>query len=172
MMEIACLLTAFLGLAICLGIGLERLNGPGLFFSILAALAVTVSFLWNGRKLKSVPSTVSTFYMAVTGFVLVLAFAPLARGWALPPAEGFAFFLVAATMLTFAGAFLGMYAGVRLIGPSRTGLIMNLEPVLTIALAIMLLGEQMSPNQFLGAALVVAAIYTAQRLPARSRSGD
>ncbi|MDA4845543.1 DMT family transporter [Hoeflea poritis] len=170
LMEIAFLLTAFLGLAICLGIGFERLNAPGMIFSALAALAVTVSFVWNGRKLASVPSTVSTFYMAATGFVLILAFAPLAGGWRLPPAEGFAIVIVAATALTFAGAFLGMYTGVRMIGASRTGLIMNLEPVLTIALAIAVLDEQMAPNQFVGAALVIAAIYGAQRLPAQGSS--
>ncbi|WP_419908149.1 DMT family transporter [Hoeflea sp.] len=169
-MEVAFLLMAFLGLAICLGIGFERLNPPGLFFSVLAALAVTVSFVWNGRKLKAVPSTVSTFYMAATGFVLILAFAPLAGGLAPPPAHGFAVFIVGATVLTFAGAFLGMYTGVRMIGPSRTGLIMNLEPVLTIALAVLLLDERMSANQLLGAALVIVAIYGSQRLPAHGSS--
>ena len=60
-----------------------------------------------------------------------------------------------------------MYTGVRMIGASRTGLIMNLEPVLTIALAVAILDEQMAPNQFVGAALVIAAIYGAQRLPAQ-----
>jgi drug/metabolite transporter (DMT)-like permease len=70
--------------------------------------------------------------------------------------------LMAAAALTFAGAFLGMFVGVRLIGASGTAMIMNLEPVLTIVLAIVLLDENLTVHQFLGAALVVAAVFAAQ----------
>jgi drug/metabolite transporter (DMT)-like permease len=163
--EIACLLAALVGLAICLGIGFGRLNAPGLFFSVLAALGVAGSFLWAGRKLKAVQPTLQTFYMAGTGLLIALVVTFTTDSWALPPFELIAVALMAAAALSFAAAFLGMFAGVQMIGPSRTAMIMNLEPILTVAMAILLLDEDLSPNQFLGAALVIAAIFASQIRP-------
>jgi len=165
LLEIACLLIALLGLAICLGIGLDRLNGPGLSFAALAALGVAGSYVWTARRLASIQATVMTFYMAGTGLALALGFTLTTRTWAFPPAELMAIGLMAAAALTFAGAFFGMFAGVQLIGPTRAAMIMNLEPVLTVALAILLLDEDLSIHQLLGAALVIASIFAAQIEP-------
>lgn len=167
--ELACLLAALVGLAICLGIALDRLNGPGLIFAVLAALGVAASYVWTGRKLKSVQSSLMTFYMAATGLIAVLALTTARGAWALPPPELLAVALTAAAALSFAGAFIGMFAGVGMIGPSRTAMVMNLEPILTVALAILLLDEALSGHQLLGAALVIAAIFAAQVAPARVR---
>ena len=160
--EVACLLTALSGLVICLGIGLDRLNGPGLALSVLAAAGVAASLVWSGRKLSSIPPTVTTFHMAAIGLIAVLCVTTVTQSWALPPLEPVATGLMAAAALSFAGAFLGMFAGVRLIGASRAAMVMNLEPVLTVALAIFLLNEDLSVHQFLGAALVIGAIIAAQ----------
>ncbi|MEM7225266.1 MAG: DMT family transporter [Pseudomonadota bacterium] len=160
--ELACLLAALLGLAICLGIGFGHLNLPGLVFSVLAAVGVATSYLWSGRKLASVQPTLKTFYMAVTGWTLALCLTFGSGAWALPPIELTAMALLAAAALSFAGAFFGMFSGVHRIGASRTAMIMNLEPVITVALAILLLGEALTYYQGLGAALVVAAIFAAQ----------
>lgn len=164
--EIACLVVALIGLAICLGIALDQLNLPGLVFSVIAAFGVAGSFLWTGRKLPVVPPTVTTFYMAVTGLVAALLFATATGSWALPPAQTGAVLAMAAAALSFAGGFLGMFVGVRLVGASRAAMVMNFEPVATIILAMLILGEILSITQLIGAALVIAAIVTAQRLPA------
>jgi len=164
--ELAWLLVALAGLAICLGIGLDRLNGTGLAFAFVAAVAISCSFVWTGRQVTGVPPAVMTTYMAGTGLVVALGFTLATNAWALPPPEPVATGLMAAAALSFAGAFLGMFLGVRLIGASRTAMLMNLEPVLTVALAILLLEEELSVHQLLGAALVVAAIYAARIKPA------
>jgi len=67
-----------------------------------------------------------------------------------------------AAVLSFAAAFLGMFLGVQLIGASRTAMLMNLKPVLTLVLVVLLLNEDLSGHQFLVAALVIAAIVAAQ----------
>lgn len=160
--ELASLLAALAGLAICLGVGMDRLNGAGLAFAFLAAAAIACSFVWTGRKLASVPSPVMTAYMAGTGLVMMLVLTLATDAWSLPPLEPMATMLMAVAVLSFAGAFLGMFLGVRLIGASRTAMMMNLEPVLTLFLAVLLLNEELSVHQFLGAALVIAAVIAAQ----------
>ncbi|MEM7170630.1 MAG: DMT family transporter [Pseudomonadota bacterium] len=160
--EIGFLLAALLGLGLCLGIGIDQLNGAGLAFAVLAALGVAGSYLWSGRKLRAVPSTVMTFYMALTGWVMVAALATATASWTLPSLEVLPLVLLAAAVLTFAAAFFGMFAGVSLIGPSRGAMIMNLEPVFTVGLAVWLLAESLTAHQVAGAALVVAAVFAAQ----------
>ncbi len=167
--ELAALAVALAGLAICLGIGLDQLNGNGVAFAFLAALAISCSFVWTGRKLRAVQPTVMTAYMAGTGLVLALGLTFATDAWALPRLEPMAAGLMAAAALSFAGAFLGMFVGVRLIGASPTAMIMNLEPVLTLALAVLLLDEDLSVHQLLGAALVIAAIAAAQ-IAARAKT--
>ncbi|MEM9104099.1 MAG: DMT family transporter [Pseudomonadota bacterium] len=164
--EVACLVAALVGLAICLGLALDQLNLPGLVFSAVAAVGVAGSFLWTGRKLTAMPPTVTTFYMAVTGLIAALIFTMATGGWALPPAKTIAILAMSAAALSFAAGFLGMFVGVRLIGASRAAMVMNFEPVATIILALLILGETLSATQLAGAALVIAAITVAQKLPA------
>jgi drug/metabolite transporter (DMT)-like permease len=50
---------------------------------------------------------------------------------------------------------------VRHAGPLRTALVFNVEPVVAIASAVLLLGETLGTGQFLGVGLVVAALVLA-----------
>ncbi len=54
------------------------------------------------------------------------------------------------------------YAGVRMIGGSRASLISSVEQVYTIAVAVLLLGEPISPVQVAGCALVVGGVILAE----------
>jgi drug/metabolite transporter (DMT)-like permease len=58
--------------------------------------------------------------------------------------------------------------GVRLVGPSTASLLVTVEVPVTIALAAIVLKQHLTPTQFVGAGLVVAAIVTMQ-LRARPR---
>jgi drug/metabolite transporter (DMT)-like permease len=51
-----------------------------------------------------------------------------------------------------------------MIGAAPTAMVMNLEPVFTIALAVGLLSETLSGRKLIGAAVVLAAVGTSQLL--------
>jgi drug/metabolite transporter (DMT)-like permease len=75
-------------------------------------------------------------------------------------------------VLGFACAFCAMFRGVHLIGATPTAMVMNTEPVFTIALAVTLLSEGLSGRKVVGAALVLAAVAVSQVLARRdARSG-
>lgn len=57
--------------------------------------------------------------------------------------------------------------GIRSVGPSRAAILMMLEPVVAVALAGLVLGEQPSPLQLVGGAMVVGAGVILQ-LPSRT----
>ncbi|MGQ0850131.1 MAG: DMT family transporter [Actinomycetota bacterium] len=58
-----------------------------------------------------------------------------------------------------AGAFLLQIWAQTVIGPARTGVLLALEPAFGVATAAVVLGERLTPRGWLGAALIIAAIY-------------
>jgi DME family drug/metabolite transporter len=51
-----------------------------------------------------------------------------------------------------------LLGGVRRVGPSTASTIATAEPLVTAALAMLVVGERLAPVQWLGAALVVGAV--------------
>jgi len=54
------------------------------------------------------------------------------------------------------------YAGVRRIGAARASIISTVEPVWTIAMAVILFGESLTPIQVLGGLVVLGAVILAE----------
>ena len=161
-LDLGALLIALLGLVLALGVDFGRLHPVGLALVAAGALAIANSFYWMGRLLGDRDTGAATFHMALSGSA-VAGLATLASGSLAWPAGTGGWLLLAAVVVTFIGGFFGMFRGVALVGPVRAATILNLEPVFTIALAFVLLGESLTPLQLCGAGLVVAAVATAQR---------
>jgi drug/metabolite transporter (DMT)-like permease len=53
-------------------------------------------------------------------------------------------------------------AGMRLVGPATAAILSTSELVITLSLAIVLLGEELAPAQLAGAALVLAGLVLLQ----------
>jgi drug/metabolite transporter (DMT)-like permease len=62
-------------------------------------------------------------------------------------------------------AILAFFAGLKRVGPSVASIASTLEPVVTVALAWMLLGESLAPIQLAGGALVLASAASLARKP-------
>ena len=119
--------------------------------------------------LNDAPPLALSLHMAIVGLVLS-ALVMFAGAGFQPPADqtGWLFFAVCA--VGFSGGFLGVYRGVQLIGPLPASMLMNLEPVVTTGLAFLLLGEPLTPQKLIGAAIVVAAVLVSQWLSFRQPS--
>ena len=100
------------------------------------------------------------------GLAVGAAFA-LAGGVALPATEvGWLGFAGAA--LCYVVAVMTQFAALSRADPTRAALIYNLEPLVSIGLAALLLGERLSGQQLLGAGLVLAALALSTRDRARN----
>ncbi len=62
------------------------------------------------------------------------------------------------------------YAGAQRVGAARASLISTIEPVYTIVLASVLLGESLGPLQFVGGALILAGVVLSQATRGAIRS--
>ena len=58
-----------------------------------------------------------------------------------------------------AGAFMLPVSAQRVIGPSRTAIVLSAEPVFAAATAAIVLGERLTARGWLGAALIMAGVY-------------
>jgi drug/metabolite transporter (DMT)-like permease len=128
----------------------------GIWLMVLNTFVLSLYVLVGARWTQGVPPVVSTACMAIgamvgTFFYAVLVdqlsfhFAPGGWVWA-------ALFAVVSTAL----AIVFLWSGIGLIGPSRATIIGSLEPMFSILLSVVVLGEVMSALQVLGGILVLA----------------
>jgi len=88
---------------------------------------------------------------------VMLAIIPLMGGFLLPETDtGWSGLWLAC--LFYVVAFLGYAIGMRYIAPARAAMYYNLEPVISIIAASILLSELLTPTQGIGAALVLVAL--------------
>ena len=62
-----------------------------------------------------------------------------------------------------------LYAA-AMLGATRVAVVMNVEPLASIVLTFLILGERLGPMQIVGALLVVAAIFAS--VPRRAAPAD
>lgn len=164
--RVGLMVMAFLGLLLALGGEQAELDPIGLVFAGLAALGVGLSFAWTGRHLTHVNSLVLALHMALVALVLVIALVLATDSWSVP-GSGAAWRTLAVVVVGFSVAYVAMFAAVQHIGASGAATLMNLEPVVTLWLAALVLGEMLMGVQWLGAALVVMAVVVYPLLPDR-----
>lgn len=159
--QLGCLFVAFVGIGIALEIDQLAFDGRGIALAVMGAIAFAASFVWNGHGLKGVDAMTSALHMSLAGLALLAVVVLGSGGLALPVDQpGWLWLLLVSSC--FSLAFVGMFHGVQSIGAPTAAMLMNLEPVFTIALAVGLLGEPLTPMRMLGAALVLAAVTASQ----------
>jgi len=157
----AAALVAFAGLAVMVGEQPGGLAPLGLACAVAAAICRTVMLLITRAALTDVDPRLTTWYSLVSSSALLVVACVLTRDWQ-PPAGpvGWSAFLGASVTTTI--AILALFASTVRIGPFRTALMMNLEPVVSTVLALAVLGEGVTPVQLAGGALMIAALCAFQ----------
>jgi drug/metabolite transporter (DMT)-like permease len=137
----------------------------GIVFAIAAAVFYSLYIIagaWLGRRVDAFP--VSTVVIASAAVLFTAA--ALVRGPRWPQAPEGWVAVVAIALLSTVAAVTLYFAGLKLIGPTRASTLSTLEPLVTVTLAALVLGERIAPVQMAGGALILAAVV----LLARSRS--
>ena len=66
-------------------------------------------------------------------------------------------------LMAYVLAYVFWYRGVQQVGPTRTSMYANLQPIIALAAAWITLGETPTAWQFVGAACVIAGLYLSRR---------
>lgn len=151
------LIGSFGGLALALDVTGETGNLQGIALAGGAAVLMTIVILLSARVLQTDNARSVTLHMHVSASSLFIVISLIAGELSLPGTTG-GWVGFIGVPLFYAVAVATFFAGIAMIGGVRTSLVMNLEPVASIALGFILLGQILSPRQLLGAAIVIAAV--------------
>jgi drug/metabolite transporter (DMT)-like permease len=156
----AAALAAFLGLALMIGAHPTTLATVGIVAALGAALCRVVMLLVTRALLSGADPLRITWYSLLSSTAVFLV-AVLATGsWQPPATTGWLALVVLSVAVTT--GLLGVFASTVRIGPFRTALFMNLEPLLTAIGSAFVLGEVLTPLQALGGGVMLAALVMFQ----------
>ena len=153
----ATLVVAFAGLVLALGPSFDELNWRGIACALIGALGMGTTVTFGGAVMRQNDPLVLNIcinaWMAL-GLGVYLA----ATGSQALPTTGLGWSGLIGATLCYLVAFTAWFVSLRLVDPIRVAILFNIEPVVTIAAAWIMLGERLGPIQLLGGSLVIAAI--------------
>jgi probable blue pigment (indigoidine) exporter len=152
---------AFLGLALMLGAAPAGLALAGVVAALAAAGCRVLMLLVTRASLQRVNPLAITLYSMVSSTALLAAASLVTLNWQ-PPLTPTGWLALAGLSITVMTGILGVFASTVRIGPFRTALFMNLEPLLTAIGGALFLGEVITPLQALGGAVMIAALTVFQ----------
>ncbi|MGY1806630.1 DMT family transporter [Blastococcus sp. SYSU D00669] len=165
-------------LLVLLGAGGLRFDPVGVAMAVGTAVTYTVYILVADTVVHRMPPVVLSA-LVMTGASLALAGKALLTGGV---DLGFAaagwFWLACIAVVSTVVAMLAFFAGLRRTGAATAAILSTFEPVVTAALAAVVLGEFLTPVQLLGGLLVLSSVAVLQlravrtTAPAPARSGQ
>jgi len=157
----AAALAAFFGLALMIGAHPTELAVAGIIAALAAACCRVVLLLVTRVHLQGSDPQRVTWYSLFSSTVVFVAASLATLSWQ-PPATAAGWFALIALAVTTTTGILGVFASTGKIGPFRTALFMNLEPLLATAGSALILGEVITPVQAVGGAIMIAALVAFQ----------
>lgn len=157
---LAAAVLAFVGLVFALALDLGPLDWRGIALASLASLGITVTFILSRRLVVEQDIFAFSFHVNA-GAAVVLLIAYTAYAGVTFPATATGWGALAGVSVCYVTAVLLQFGAIRLTGPDRASLVFNIEPIVTMLAAALLLGELLAPAQMLGAVLVIGAVLLA-----------
>jgi len=159
---VVCVGVATLGTALTIG-PVAGGQTVGVLLGLAAAASYALYIVLSSTAIDGVgPLASSAVVMGACALVYdVLA---VATGAALPHSAGAWAALGGVTLLGTVLAVGAFFAALAILGPSDTAALSTLEPVVSVGVAALALGEVLSPVQVVGGGLVVAAVVVLARL--------
>jgi drug/metabolite transporter (DMT)-like permease len=158
---VACALAAFCGLTIMIGAHPAGLVLSGIAFALGAACCRTGLLIATRAFLAEADARLTTWYSVVAQLAIFVAVSFATQTWQPPQTNGGWAALVAMSIATTAGILFVFVSTIR-IGPFRTALIMNLEPLMAMVLSALALGEGITPLQGVGSGVMLVALVAFQ----------
>lgn len=168
-LRLVALAVGFAGLALLLGADLRDADAIGVALAFGAGTCVAVSFLLT-RQISGSLGPLHITAIVTTGCLAIFAVATVIEGVRLPVGAT-AWIGFGVNVLCYVVGLSSLYGAIARLGSVRVAVIGNMEPVISVVTAGVLLGQMLGPYQMVGAGVVIAGILLMQaerlRRPAR-----
>jgi len=156
--RLTAIILAFIGLSLALKAQFTAdLQILGIMFALMAAIGFASFITVSSLMLRTVDRQAVLLHSLAAGTLLFVLFFVLTSGAEIIVTRA-GWLKVSGSGILVAFAYIAFFAGMKIIGPVKASMIMNIEPVLTIGLAAISLGERLSNIQLFGAVLVIGGI--------------
>ena len=153
---ISLFIAAFIGIALMLMNGEIHLSIYGLGFAVAAALGAAYTFLAGSRVAPKLNPNTLTLWVNLAGLLLIIPL--VATQFQLPDTwQGIA--ALSGATACYVVAILCQFQALSQISAARASFIFNVEPVVSIVLALLVLNETLSAVQWLGVIVVLAVLF-------------
>jgi len=153
---------ALFGLALTLGVRMEDYSLAGLALAALAALGLAVVSAASGRTIAANGPLRVTVYISAGATVSLVVVVAALGGFQWPiTEEGWTAFVL--SQVFFAVAIIAYFVAIARVGAATTATLGNLQPLVVIVAAFLLLEQSLTPLQLLGSVIVVAALVVTAR---------
>jgi drug/metabolite transporter (DMT)-like permease len=155
-------LTGLAGVIILRGqdLGLATGEGAGILLCLAAAISYGLAALYARRKLSdSPPLATATFQLLASSLMMAVIAAVVERPWQRPmPGVTTWLAMTGLAALSTALAYIVFFQILRRSGSSNVMLVTLLIPVTAVLLGYLVLGEQISPREIIGALVIGGAL--------------
>ena len=151
------LVAAFAGVALTTGAAPQALDPIGIGLALVASIGTAIFIVAGGHMTRAVGS-IGFALISFAVAAVVFGFWILLTGTLNLPETGLGWFGLVGGSITFVTAILCFFTALKAVETVTATLVANLEPILAIALAYLVLGEVLTVTQLIGGAIVVAAI--------------
>lgn len=150
------------GLFLILGVSLENVNHLGVVLGLSGALIYSCYILVSNRVLKDIHPLVATTYVCSSAAIAFLTYAGMTGQLILTlPLHGW----LAILGIVLPGTIIGIlcfFAGITRIGATNASIISTAEPIITVLLSALILGEHLTFLQIFGGLLIISSILILQ----------
>ena len=153
--RVSLFLLAFAGLYLALSAGNNVYEITGLGFAALAAIGAAYTFIKGAKVAPLQDPLVMTFWINLTGLAMMLA---LIQSKFTMVTSTSALAAISIATALYIVAILCQFQALARLPASTAALILNLEPVVSILLAMFILDEQLGLLQWIGVILVISVV--------------
>ncbi len=143
---------AFVGIGLMLSGGELKVSPLGILFAFLGACGATYTFLSGSRVASQFSPVVVAFWVNFMGIFLIM---PLVIGKFFMPVSITGLLLLAGATGCYIIASICQFQALSTLPAEKAAFIFNFEPVVSILLAVLFIGERLSSLQWLGATIVL-----------------
>ena len=167
--------TAIIALVLCsvgagLTVGGAGLSGgslPGIALGVASAVIYSIYITVGARVTRGLDPLACTTVICTAAAVVYTGMALVGAPAYLPGTFGGWAAAVAIAGLSTVVAILTFFAGLQKLGAAQASMLSTLEPVVTVLLAALLLGESIAPMQMTGGVLILAGVLWLTRADAK-----